>query len=130
MSIVEMRSVVADLLQSQGLGEVWEYVPGEVTAYPCLVVGRVSASPSLEAAVVFNQSLDVHVCGRPQSDDAQDELDKLADQTWVVLGGTRTRKHMDLVIAVTSIIPETIAIAGDTQVPAYAITVESSATTC
>ena len=125
-----MRSTVAELLTSQGLLDVYEFVPAEVNSYPCIVVGRISAAPSDEAGVVFNLSMPVYVCGRTQSDDAQDELDKNADQVWEILGGTRQRKAGGLVLTVTLVEPSVIALAGDVNVPAYVLSVESSATTC
>ena len=128
--ITEFRSAVANLLEGERLLDVYEFVPQEVNAYPCIGVGRVSAVPSDEAGVVFNLTLPVYVCGRNQSDDAQDELDKNADQVWTILGGTRTRRAGDLVVVVTSVEPSVIALAGNQNVPAYVLSVESSATTC
>lgn len=129
--ITELRTEVAALLRDAGLGvDVWEFVPGEVAAYPCLVVGRANAFPSDVSGVVFNINCDVHVCGTPQSDDAQEQLDKLADQTWLTLGGTRVRRAGAVRLIVTGVAHEVIAIGGDTQIPAYSITVENSTTTC
>lgn len=129
--LTELRSGVAELLRGAGLGvDVWEYVPGDVAAYPCIVVGRANAFPADASGVVFNVNCDVHVCGHPQSDDAQDQLDKLADQTWITLGGTRVRSHAELRLIVTAVQQEVITIAGDSSIPAYAITVENSIATC
>lgn len=125
-----MRSTVTDLLVAQHLLDVYEFIPQEVNAYPCIVVGRCSAVPSDLAGVVFDLTLPVYVCGRSQSDDAQDELDKNADQVWAILGGTRTRKAGELVLTVSAVEPSVIALAGNQNVPTYVLSVESSATTC
>lgn len=128
--ITAMRSAVADLLHQQAPLDVWEYVPPDVAAYPCVVVGRVTGVESDQARVVFDLTLDVYVCGRSQSDDAQDELDKHADQIWSIFGGTRSRSHDGLALACTAIAPTVIALAGNQTIPAYVLTVESALTTC
>ncbi len=79
---------------------------------------------------MFDITLDVYVCGRPQSDDAQEELDKAADAVWMVFGGTRTRKQGDLVLTVDRIAASVIAIASTTNVPAYVFSISSALTTC
>jgi len=128
--LTDMRRAVAELLRGQQFGEVYEYVPSDVAAYPCIVVGRPGARPSDEATVVFNIFLDVYVCGRPQSDDAQEELDKTADAVWQTFGGTRTRRSGELVLSVTEVVASVIALAGNQNIPAYELTVESAITTC
>ena len=128
--ITQMRATVSDLLRSQVELDVHEFVPLEVNAYPCVAVGRCTAVPSDLAGVVFDISLPVYVCGRGQSDDAQEELDKHADEVWLIFGGTKQRKHNGLVLIVTTIEPSVIALAGNVNVPAYVITVQSSETTC
>lgn len=128
--ITELRSAVAELLRSEELGDVWEYVPGDVAAYPCLVVGRVAANPTATTAVIFDVSLTIFVCGRPQSDDAQDELDKTADAVIVACGGTRVRKFHDVAISVVAVAPSVIVLAGNTNVPCYEVTVETAVATC
>ena len=88
--LTAMRTAVTDLLESQDLPfDIYGFVPGDVATYPCIVVGRPDAPESVEARSVFDITVDVYVCGRAQSDDAQDELDKVADQVWQIFGGTR-----------------------------------------
>lgn len=128
--IVELRSTIAELMRSEQLGDVWEYVPGDVAAYPCLVVGRVSANPSALVGAIFDVDLTIYVCGRPQSDDAQDELDKTADAVITACGGTRVRTFNDVAITVVAVAPSVIVLAGNTNVPAYEVTVEMSVATC
>lgn len=125
-----MRSAVADLLRSQHFLDVYEYVPSDVAAYPCLVIGRVTVTESPEGRTISDLNLDVYVCGRPQSDDAQDELDKHADAIWMVFGGTKQRKASGIVLACTRIVPSVIAIASTANVPAYVLTIESALVTC
>jgi hypothetical protein len=129
--LTDMRTAVTDLLESQDLPfDVYGYVPGDVATYPCIVVGRPNAAESVAARTVFDIDCDVYVCGREQSDDAQDELDKAADAVWSIFGGTRTRKQGDLVLACTSITASVVAVAGTTSVPAYVFSVTSALTTC
>jgi hypothetical protein len=129
--LTDMRSAVTDLLESQNLPwDIHGYVPGDVAAYPCIVVGRPNATESPEARSVFDITLDVYVCGRSQSDDAQEELDKAADAVWSIFGGTRQRKYAGLVLTCTTIAASVIEIAGTPQVPAYVLTVESALSTC
>lgn len=128
--ITELRSAVAELLRSEQLGDVWEYVPADVAAYPCLVVGRGAANPSALNAVVFDVSLTIYVCGRPQSDDAQDELDKTADAVITACGGTRVRTFHDVALTVIGVIPSVVVLAGNTNVPCYEVTVETAVATC
>lgn len=128
--ITEMRSTVAELLRAEQIGDVYEYVPNDVAAYPCLVVGRGSATPNAEAGVVFDVSLTIYVCGRPQSDDAQDELDKTVDAVITACGGTRVRKFHDVALTVIDVTPSVIAVAANANVPAYQVTVETAVATC
>jgi hypothetical protein len=101
-----------------------------VSMYPCIVVGRPDARESVEARSVFDIDLDVYVCGRPQSDDAQEELDKAADQIWAIFGGTRQRRSGELVLTVASITASVVEIAGTSNVPAYVFSVVSALSTC
>jgi hypothetical protein len=128
--ITELRSAVAELLRSEQLGDVWEYVPADVAAYPCLVVGRGRANPSIVTGAIFDVSLTIYACGRPQSDDAQDELDKTVDAVIVACGGTRVRKFHDVAISVVGVIPSVVVLAGNTNVPCYEVTVETAVATC
>ena len=127
----DFRSTVATLLRTKASTyDVYEFVPSDVAAYPCLVVGRPGAEESAEAGSVFDLSLDVYVCGRAQSDDAQEELDKAADDVWLILGGTKTTTSGEYVLTVTNITPSVIALAGNTNIPAYVLTAESAMATC
>jgi hypothetical protein len=129
--LAEMRSAVTDLLESQGLPfDIHGYVPGDVTMYPCIVVGRPNARESAQARTIADVELDVYVCGREQSDDAQEELDKAADQVWAIFGGTRQRRQGDLVLAAVSITASVIAVAGTSNVPAYVFSIQSALATC
>jgi len=129
--LTAMRTAVTDLLESQDLPyDIYGYVPADVQSYPCIVVGRPDARESVEARTVFDVDCDVYVCGRTQSDDAQEELDKVADQVWLIFGGTRTRRSGDLVLTCTSITASVIDVAGTTNVPAYVFSVTSALTTC
>jgi hypothetical protein len=128
--ISELRAAVAGLLRAEQLGDVYEYVPADVAAYPCLVVGRGSAFPSATTGVVFDVSLVIYVCGRPQSDDAQDELDKHVDAVITACGGTRVRTFQGVALAVTAVTASVVALAGNTNVPAYEVTVETAVATC
>lgn len=129
--LTDMRSAVTDLLESQDLPfDIYGYVPGDVAAYPCVVVGRPDARESPEARTVFDVTCDVYVCGRAQSDDAQEELDKAADAVWSIFGGTKVRRQGDLVLACTTVTASVIAVAGTTNVPAYVLSISSALTTC
>lgn len=128
--ITELRSAVAELLRAEELGDVYEYVPGDVAAYPCLVVGRGSANPSAGVGSIFDVSLTIYVCGRPQSDDAQDELDKWVDAVITSCGGTRVRTFHDVAISVVAVAPSVVALAGNNNVPCYEVTVETAVATC
>lgn len=125
-----MRSTVAELLRAEQIGDVYEYVPGDVAAYPCLVVGRGSATPNADTSVVFDVSLTIYVCGRPQSDDAQDELDKWVDAVITACGGTTVRKFQGRALVVTDVAPSVVVLAGNTNVPCYEVGVESAFATC
>lgn len=128
--ITELRSTVASLLRAEQLGDVYEYVPMDVAAYPCLIVGRPGATPSSAAGVVFDVDCTIYVCGRPQSDDAQDELDKTVDAVITSCGGTRTRIFQGVALIVTGVAPSVVVVANDRNVPCYEVTVETSVTTC
>jgi hypothetical protein len=129
--LTDMRTAVTDLLESQGLPiDVYGFVPGDVAMYPCIVVGRPDARESVEARTVFDIDLDVYVCGRAQSDDAQEELDKAADAVWLIFGGTKQRKQGDLVLTCTAITSSVVVVAGTTNVPAYVFSISSALTTC
>ena len=129
--LTDMRTAVTDLLESQGLPfEIYGFVPADVAMYPCIVVGRPDARESVEARSVFDVDCDVYVCGRAQSDDAQEELDKVADAVWPIFGGTRQRRSGDLVLTCTAITASVIDVAGTTNVPAYVLSITSALTTC
>ena len=79
---------------------------------------------------MFDVDCDVYVCGRTQSDDAQEELDKVADQVWLIFGGTRVRRSGELVLSCSAITASVIDVAGTTNVPAYVFSITSALTTC
>jgi hypothetical protein len=127
--IVQHRSVVADLLERHRPPEleVHPFVPLDLNAYPCWVVGRPSGTESLDApGKAFDSSVPVYACGRQQSDDAQDELDKSADLLLEVFGGAGQRSHAGLMLAVTDYDAITLAVGSAAQVPAYVLTVSAT----
>ena len=126
--IAQLRSVVGDLLRSQGLWEVYDFPPQDVSAVPCIVLGLVNAVPS-DAAGVFDRTLEVYVIGRQVSDDAHDELDKLADQVILALGGTQNIRLGSEHVMVNEVRAALVTVASS-QFPAYVVTVESPVATC
>lgn len=108
---------------------LWDAVPDDVAELPCVVIGLPS-SRQTSTAVVFDLALDVIVVGRRQdAGDAEEELVALADEVWTVLGGTRGTKQDSVDVAVRSVDPRVVTIAG-LDVSAYVVSVESSAATC
>lgn len=130
MFVVPFRQAVVTLLRSQELVPVYGYLPDDVAHLPCHVVGRPTVRESGTPAVM-TMTLDVSLLGRRISDeDSQMELDTLADQLFVLLGGTRNvtvannnRMHC------TGLLPATVMVAGN-EMPAYIASVAMDALSC
>lgn len=131
--LADFRQQVVDLINSKlpTPVAVWDTVPDDVNELPCVVVGLPGATDT-SVAVVYDLSLDVFAVGRRQgAGDSELELVALADDLWVLLGGTRgtAESAADPVVDVTRIDPRVITIAGN-DCSTYVITVRMSAATC
>src|SRR4051794_24102139 len=75
------RLQVRDMLRHLGDNNVHLYLPDDITALPCIVIGRPSIEDGVSSVVAdFLVSVPVMVLGRPVRDeDAQQELDQVAD---------------------------------------------------
>lgn len=134
--LASFRQHVVDLLGDAGLVtadgrpvELWPTVPDDVTALPCLVVGKPSARPAREDAV-YDLSLVVYVLARRvDAGGPESELVGLADAVWLLLGGTRGTRHGDTFLDVNSIDTRTVEVAG-VEHEAYLFTIGAPITTC
>jgi len=129
--IGDLRKAVTDLLRQSSSIPVYGYLPDDVAHLPVAVVGRPTISESATAAVM-TMTLDVLVLGRRvNDDDAQAELDALADETFDIVGGTRGVKFGDpmRLLSCTEIRPMTVLVAG-LEFPAYSFTVDYDILTC
>src|SRR5438552_13568580 len=96
------------------------HLPDDVAHVPCLVVGRPTIGESGIPAVM-TMRLEVLVLGRRLNDnDAQAELDAIADETFDVLGATRGTKLGDRLLSCTEVRPLSVLVAG-LEYPAYAL---------
>jgi hypothetical protein len=126
--IVEFRRAVFDALGSTSV-PVYGFLPDDVAHLPCHVVGRPLLRESGTAAVLTLE-LGVTLLGRRISDqDAQAELDALADELVKALGGTRSREVNGMHLRMTALDPGTATVAG-VDIPAYVATVDTETLTC
>jgi hypothetical protein len=126
--IVEFRRAVFDALGSTSV-PVYGFLPDDVAHLPCHVVGRPLLRESGTAAVLTLE-LGVTLLGRRVSDqDAQEQLDALADELVKALGGTRSREVNGLHLRMTALDPGTATVAG-VDIPAYVATVDTETLTC
>jgi hypothetical protein len=126
--ITEFRRAVYDALGSTSI-PVYLWLPDDVAHLPVHVVGRPAIRESGTAAVL-TMELGVTLLGRRISDDdAQAELDALADELMKTLGGTRSREVGGMHLRCVGMDPGTVTVAGS-EIPAYVATVNSEAITC
>jgi len=128
-----LSTAVEALALTTGTGEpveIWDRLPDDVNALPCVVVGLPRATPSIEAGVVFNCSTIVYAIGRRvDADDPEGELTTLADALFDGLGGTRGMRAGGDHFVIETIAPQIIAVAGIDH-DAYLLTVDSPRATC
>lgn len=128
--IVPFRKAVTDLLRGAVTPPVYGYLPDDVAHLPVLVVGRPTIRES-GTPTIMTMSLDVTLLARRTSDeDAQAEVDALADETFDVLGWTRGVKVMEThLLRTDSMRPGTVLVAGN-EIPAYLFTLSLDIATC
>lgn len=130
--IVDLRRDVRDLLRAECSVPVYGYLPDDVAHLPCIAVGRPTAGESSTPAVM-TMSLDVTLLGRRISDeDAQAELDALADELFDALGCTGNVKiggDVPRLITCSAFRPASVTVAG-LDYPAYLFTVNADIATC
>lgn len=126
--IVEFRNAVHEALGSTSV-PVYLYAPDDVAHLPCHVVGRPSARESGRPGILTLE-LSVTLLGRRISDDdAQAELDALADELLKVLGGSRATHIGGRYLRCVTVDPATTNVAG-LDIPAYVATVDTEAVSC
>lgn len=133
--ISDLRSAVAFQLRLEvRQAPTHTYLPDDVTHLPVVVVGRPSLRET-DTSTVMRQELDVTVLGRRiNDDDAQAELDAVADETLDALGGTSGVKlsggSLDgRLLALISERPGVVLVAGS-DYPAYLFTVALDVSSC
>jgi hypothetical protein len=127
--IAPFRAAVLSLVEDRASVAVYSYLPNDVTELPCYVVGRPSVRESGTAAVM-TLTLDVTLLGRRISDeDAQAELDVLADELFDLLGGTRNVFVDSGHLRCTGITPGMVVVAG-LETPAYVAGISMDALSC
>ena len=127
--ITPFRRMVTTLVRERTGLETYGYLPDDVAHLPCHVVGRPTMR-EFNTKGVMTLTLDVTLLGRRISDeDSQMELDVLADQLFVVLGGTRSVKVDDSHLRCTLVLPGTVLVAGQEH-PAYIASVSQEAMSC
>jgi len=128
--LTALRAAVAELLDTAFDLDVYDRVPDDVNALPCIVVGYPSAAPASETAV-FDREVTVYaIARRHDAGDAEGELVTLADEMFVELGGTRGVRSSDgLHLTVERVTHRVIQIAGLDH-DAYLFTIESPVATC
>ena len=129
MFIQPFRSTVTEMLKTRCSVPVYGWLPDDVAHVPVLVVGRPSIRESRTPGI-STLTLTVNLLGRRISDeDSQAELDALADQLFIVLGGTKNVKRNDLTMRCTQFLPGTVIVAGQ-EMPAYLADVAIEAVSC
>ena len=127
--IVPFRRVVAALVRERTGLATYSYLPDDVAHLPCHVIGRPSMR-EFDTKGVMTMTLDVTLLGRRISDeDSQMELDVLADQLFVALGGTRNVKVDQGHLRCGLMLPGTVLVAG-VEYPAYIASVSQEAMSC
>jgi hypothetical protein len=122
--IVEFRSEIKALFDSQDVLPLHHFVPDDVAELPCIVLGPPSLADGEPGT--FDLTCEVYVCGRRIGDaDSQHELDQYADQIITILGGVKGRHNL----AVTAATPQLVPVAGS-DIPTYRITVETTVRNC
>lgn len=120
----DARRRLSRFLHAQELLPVYGFVPDDANELPCIVVGPGSLADAETG--VYDIDLSVYVLGRRLSDEqAQVELDDLADKVIIALGGTRGRDSF----AVTRSTPQIVTVGG-TDIPSHNLTVETSVANC
>lgn len=130
--ITDLRRDVRDLLRTGCSVPVYGYLPDDVAHVPCIAVGRPSARDSGTPAVM-TMTLEATLLGRRISDeDAQAELDALADELFDVAGCTRGVKIGTTdprMVSCHGFRPGAVSVAG-LDYPAYLFTLTVDVYTC
>ena len=127
--ISAFRRATHSFLSEQDLLPVHEFIPDDLTALPCVVIGGITLADGAEQGT-FDLSMPLFVCGRRVGDDdSQNELAEFVDHVVVILGGTKGRHAHDHHFAVTRADPQVVTVAGQ-DVPAYSLTVETTVLNC
>ena len=126
--IAPFRADVAELLTATGV-PTYQWAPDDPAHIPCQVIGRPSLRESGRPKIML-MTLDVTLLGRRASDDdSQAELDALADQMFMALGGTRLVRINGLAMRCEALLPGTVLVAG-LEYPAYIASVSTDTVTC
>jgi hypothetical protein len=127
--VVPFRRMVTTLVREKTGLPTYGYLPDDVAHLPCHVIGRPSMR-EFDTKGVMTLTLDVTLLGRRISDeDSQMELDVLADQLFIALGGTRSVKVDDSHLRCELMLPGTVIVAG-LECPAYIASVSQEAMSC
>lgn len=128
--ITDLRRALTGLLREECSIPVYGWLPDDVAHLPVLVVGRPSLRESI-LPTVMRQECDITLLGRRiNNEDAQAQLDALADETLNALGGTAGTKILEShLVALTVEVPATVLVAGN-EYPAYLFTVAYDVSTC
>lgn len=116
----------------EDLVDVWDRIPDDVNALPCIVVGYPSARSGLQDAVVFDGTTNVYaIARRVDAGDSEGELTVLTDALWTGLGGTRGARSSDGLhhLVVDSVTHRVVQVAGVDH-DAYVVAVETPLATC
>jgi hypothetical protein len=127
--IPEFRRSVAETLRLGTSAPVYEWLPDDPAHLPCTVVGRPSIREGSSPAVMTLE-LTVTLLGRRiADDDAQAELDALADEMFTAFGGTRQVRTRGQFLRTIALEPATASVAG-LDIPAYLATIAGEAMSC
>jgi hypothetical protein len=128
--ITEFRDAVAHHLA----GSPWpvhRFLPDDVDALPCIAVPRPRLLPSQSLTV--GELIVIVVGSRLNSDDAEDELDVVADKVVARFGGlgksVRLENPLINRLLLTDVSPTHTLIAGMSY-PVYTLTIEATFTLC
>jgi hypothetical protein len=126
MSVTTMRTLVAGLLQGAPV-PVHQWLPGNTDDLPALVVGRPNVAEGDQPAIIAT-TVPVFALGRRQGDDdAQRELDQLADL--LLARFWQPPRTEGVGIRLQSITAGVIEVAG-LDIPAYTASLLCTSTAC